>query len=97
MLDGARRCATTRACGGARPPATNAAARARRPHTPPRSKIIREGDEAEVRAALGSIERECGAALQGLPLHEPLFQLLCHGVPTSVKAAIDEVRLGRVL
>lgn len=57
----------------------------------PCSKIVREGDEAEVRAALGSIERECGAVLQGLPLHEPLFQLMCHGVPPGVKAAIMEV------
>ncbi|KAI8466819.1 MAG: hypothetical protein J3K34DRAFT_524227 [Monoraphidium minutum] len=53
--------------------------------------IIREGEESEVRAALGGIERECGPALQGLPLHEPLFQLMSHGVPTAVKAAIDEV------
>jgi hypothetical protein len=45
-----------------------------------------------VRSALGSIERECGSVLQGLPLQEPLFQLMSHGVPTSVKAAIDEVR-----
>jgi hypothetical protein len=47
-----------------------------------------------VRAALGAIERECGAVLQGLPLQEPLFQLLCHGVPPSVKAAINEVGRG---
>jgi len=55
------------------------------------------GSESEVRAALGAIEREVAPVLGGMPLHEPLFQLMCHGVPPVVKAAINEAlaALGR--
>lgn len=55
-----------------------------------RSKIVREGSDAEVRGALQSIEREVAPVLHNLPLYEPLFQLMCHGVPTSVKAALND-------
>ena len=33
-----------------------------------------------VRAFLESLERDLGPALSGLPLYEPLFQLMCHPV-----------------
>jgi hypothetical protein len=45
------------------------------------SKVVAQGAEDEVRAALQGIEREVSGVLGGLPLYEPLFQLMCHGVP----------------
>ncbi|KAF8066245.1 NUP205 [Scenedesmus sp. PABB004] len=51
-------------------------------------KIIDQGAEQEVRAELQGLERDVSSVLGGLPLYEPLFQLMCHGVPSSVKAAV---------
>jgi hypothetical protein len=51
-------------------------------------RIISEGSEEEVRAALQGLERDVSGLLGGLPLYEPLFQLMCHGVQSSVKAAV---------
>ena len=36
-----------------------------------------------VRSFLEGLERDLGPALSGLPLYEPLFQLMCH--PVSVE------------
>lgn len=58
--------------------------------TPPCSKVLREASETEARAALQGMEREAAPLLQGAPLHEPLFQLLCHGSPAPVKAAMHD-------
>jgi hypothetical protein len=41
-----------------------------------------------VRAALQGLERDVSGLLGGLPLYEPLFQLMCHGVQSTVKAAV---------
>lgn len=51
-------------------------------------RIIGQGSEEEVRAALQGLERDVSGLLGGLPLYEPLFQLMCHGVQSSVKAAV---------
>lgn len=58
------------------------------------SKIILEGAEDEVRAALQGLERDVSGLLGGLPLYEPLFQLMCHGVPSLVKAAVHRYAPG---
>ncbi|KAF6258705.1 hypothetical protein COO60DRAFT_1638930 [Scenedesmus sp. NREL 46B-D3] len=60
-------------------------------------RIIAEGSEEEVRAALQGLERDVSGLLGGLPLYEPLFQLMCHGVQSSVKAAVHRclASLGR--
>lgn len=50
-----------------------------------------------MRTELQAIEREVSSVLQGLPIYEPLFQLMCHGVPSPVKAAVNRAiaALGR--
>ncbi len=50
---------------------------------------MRLGAEAEARGALQAMERDL-AVQQPLPLYEPLYQLLCHGVPNTVKAATND-------
>lgn len=44
-----------------------------------------------MRTELQAIEREVSSVLLGLPIYEPLFQLMCHGVPSVVKAAVHRV------
>lgn len=50
--------------------------------------IIEAGAEEEVAASLSSLDRDIAPVLGGMPLYEPLFQLMCHGVPSLVKAAV---------
>jgi hypothetical protein len=57
--------------------------------TCPRSAVISSGEPDEVRASLQGLERELGPVIGGLNIYEPLFQLMCHGVPTRLKAALD--------
>ena len=57
-------------------------------------QVIEAGSPLDVRSFLESQEREAAPLLSGFPLHEPLFQLMCHPVPNSVKAALDQVRGG---
>eukprot|EP00878_Enallax_costatus_P028370 GHUV01030641.1.p2 GENE.GHUV01030641.1~~GHUV01030641.1.p2 ORF type:complete len:943 (+),score=309.63 GHUV01030641.1:519-3347(+) len=61
------------------------------------STIVDNGAEADMRTELQSIEREVSSVLLGLPIYEPLFQLMCHGVPSVVKAAVHRsiAALGR--
>lgn len=53
------------------------------------SAVIASGEGDEVRASLQGMERDLAHVLGANPLSEPLFQLMCHGVPTRVKAAVD--------
>lgn len=59
------------------------------------SKVISAGTLDEVRASLQGLERDVAGVLGGLPLYEPLFQLMCHGVPPRVKAATHRCGQGR--
>ncbi|KAF5839636.1 hypothetical protein DUNSADRAFT_292 [Dunaliella salina] len=54
-------------------------------------QVIEQGTAAEVRAFLEGLERELSPVLSGFPLTEPMFQLMCHPVPNTVKASLDEV------
>jgi hypothetical protein len=40
---------------------------------------------------LTALERALQPLLQGAPMQEPFFQVMCHGVPSSVKAASNGV------
>lgn len=60
------------------------------------SAVIASGEAEEVRASLQGLERDLAPVTGGGSISEPLFQLMCHGVPTRVKAAVDRrVRMGR--
>jgi hypothetical protein len=50
--------------------------------------MIQQGSEQEMRSELQHLEPQLAAVLQGTPvaLHEPLYRLLCHSVPSTVKA-----------
>ncbi len=50
-----------------------------------------------MRAELQTVEREVSGVLLVLPIYEPLFQLMCRGVPSVVKAAVHRAigSLGR--
>jgi hypothetical protein len=54
-----------------------------------RSAVIASGEADEVRASLQGLERELASVTGGGSISEPLFQLMCHGVPSRVKAAVD--------
>lgn len=51
--------------------------------------MIASGDADEVRASMQGLERDLAPVIGGTSISEPLFQLMCHGVPTRVKAAVD--------
>ncbi|GAX76338.1 hypothetical protein CEUSTIGMA_g3784.t1 [Chlamydomonas eustigma] len=52
-------------------------------------QVVEQGPSSIVRSFLEGLERELGPSLSGLPLYEPLFQLMCHPVPNTVKASLD--------
>ena len=49
------------------------------PLTHPR-QVVEQGPPPVVRSFLEGLERDLGPSLSGLPLYEPLFQLMCHPV-----------------
>lgn len=51
---------------------------------------MEEGNLMDVRVWLESQEQELGALLGGHPLHEPLFQLMCHPVRTHHKSSSQD-------
>jgi len=53
------------------------------------SAVISGGESDEVKSSLQGLERDLGGVLGANSLSEPLFQLMCHGVPSKVKAAVD--------
>lgn len=53
------------------------------------SAVIASGAPIEVRSSLQGLERDLAHVLGANSLSEPLFQLMCHGVPTKVKAAVN--------
>lgn len=56
-----------------------------------RRTCTERGHEVQVRELLAGVERECADQLQGQPLYEPFFQLMCYPVPNTVKAELDRL------
>ncbi|EFJ49677.1 hypothetical protein VOLCADRAFT_117126, partial [Volvox carteri f. nagariensis] len=54
-------------------------------------RVLAFGRPAEVLAFWSSTSAELAPSLNGYPLQEPLFQLMCYPVQNNVKAALDEV------
>ncbi|KXZ49324.1 hypothetical protein GPECTOR_22g918 [Gonium pectorale] len=54
-------------------------------------RVLEYGRHAEVSAFWTAASAELAPSLNGFPLHEPLFQLMCYPVQNTVKAALDEV------
>ncbi|GLC49201.1 hypothetical protein PLESTB_000193200 [Pleodorina starrii] len=54
-------------------------------------RVLEYGRPAEVVAFWSSTSAELAPSLNGFPLQEPLFQLMCYPVQNNVKAALDEV------
>ncbi|KAG2487371.1 hypothetical protein HYH03_013942 [Edaphochlamys debaryana] len=54
-------------------------------------RVLECGRPSEVAAFWASTAAEMAPSLNGFPLQEPLFQLMCYPVQNNVKAALDEV------
>ncbi|PNW73920.1 hypothetical protein CHLRE_13g578100v5 [Chlamydomonas reinhardtii] len=54
-------------------------------------RVLCHGRPAEVAAFWAASSADLAPSLNGFPLQEPLFQLMCYPVQNSVKAALDEV------
>ncbi|GFR52152.1 hypothetical protein Agub_g14667, partial [Astrephomene gubernaculifera] len=54
-------------------------------------RILQHGRPGEVSSFWSASSADLAPSLNGFPLHEPLFQLMCYPVQNNVKAALDEV------
>ncbi|KAG2438910.1 hypothetical protein HYH02_010705 [Chlamydomonas schloesseri] len=54
-------------------------------------RVLENGRPGEVAAFWAASSADLAPSLNGFPLQEPLFQLMCYPVQNSVKAALDEV------